>query len=164
MILTFLKNALLTDVNNLFEDISVLEYLNEYKKIYSGTKEFVIKPKKGEMEKFNFKKEKTSDLNIMINSVLNPEDNYIVENQKIKLSWSRIFIDLKGKNNVALIIDSQYFESQNMVWDDDQNLTFDMWKLKATKFVKSYWSIYFYIFFEHTYLKFDVVNVKMIMN
>lgn len=163
MILQFLKTVLFTDVNNLFEDVSVLEHLNGYKKLWSTDRKFTIKPKNGEETVFLFSKEKTSELNLMMNSLLNPNDGYVVENQKIKLTWSRIFVDFKGKNNVALIIDSQWFECWNDL-SEEKEWKFEIGRLKAVKFVKSYGSVYLYVFFENTYVKFDISNVRLIVN
>jgi hypothetical protein len=95
MILKFLTNVLLTDVNNLFEDVSIIENLNEYSGTSTKDKTFTIKSKNDETQTFLFSKEKTSDINIAMASLINPEDNYYVSHQKIKLTGSRIFIDLK---------------------------------------------------------------------
>lgn len=167
MILKFLTNVLLTDVNNLFEDVSIIENLNEYSGTSTKDKTFTIKSKNDETQTFLFSKEKTSDINIAMASLINPEDNYYVSHQKIKLTGSRIFIDLKWKNQITLIIDSQSFECKNSFKTTDNeeaNNIFEIWKLKATKFVKSYGSIFLYVFFENTYVKFNVLDVKLIVN
>ena len=149
MILNDIKEVLLTDIKNIFEDISIVEYINKYEPVTSETTALTIKSKKWITKSIDLKKEKVNDINIVLMNIFNilVEERYLINN-KYKLAWNKIFLDFIGTDIVNLIITYKSVAIENTNPHDEK-----FGKVTWIKMIKSWAWITLYIFFETMYLK-----------
>jgi len=165
--LQLLGDILITDIKNVFEDISVLENLNKYKKKYSENPSLRVKIWK-EVDTLYFLKEvPLREINtFLMNIFWLDKKNFFLKANRLKTNGEKLFLNiLEEKKDWEWTLK---YKRVSFIFDvyDYQYSHFnkEFWKITWVKLIKNSWVYMLWFFFEWAHIRISFESAQLIFN